>query len=190
MSDYEDNAYEEDEFEANDDGMFLDEEDNHYEDEADLDGDLSGVIGIEGTQDIDGLGRGGMGGEGDTIVQILTNGVESINENKMPAIPEKPKEKVTTPYMTKYERARILGTRALQISMNAPILIDRGNETDPLAIARKELREKKIPLMVRRYLPDGSYEDWHVKDLIAGYDEPTGEERRIQIENEKEDELQ
>lgn len=88
----------------------------------------------------------------------------------------------TTPYLTKYERARVLGTRALQIrygsesrsldyntdvvgilygeliggsSMNAPVLVDLEGETDPLQIAIKELREKKIPLVVRRYLPDG-----------------------------------
>ena len=64
-------------------------------------------------------------------------------------------DRTTTPYMTKYERARILGTRALQISMNAPVLVDLEGETDPLQIAIKELREKKIPLIVRRYLPDG-----------------------------------
>ncbi|EEB09086.1 DNA-directed RNA polymerase I [Schizosaccharomyces japonicus yFS275] len=72
----------------------------------------------------------------------------------------------TTPYMTKYERARILGTRALQISMNAPVLVDLEGETDPLQIAMKELAQKKIPLLVRRYLPDGSYEDWSVSELI------------------------
>ncbi|CAB5178243.1 unnamed protein product [Rhizophagus irregularis] len=55
------------------------------------------------------------------------------------------KEKVTTPYMTKYEKARILGTRALQISMNAPILV-----------------------------PHGSFEDWNVRDLIIPEDEDYG----------------
>lgn len=64
-------------------------------------------------------------------------------------------QRTTTPYMTKYEKARVLGTRALQISMNAPVLVDVEGETDPLQIAIKELREKKIPLVVRRYLPDG-----------------------------------
>jgi hypothetical protein len=49
--------------------------------------------------------------------------------------------------------------------MSAPILVDRGGETDPLAIARLELKAKRIPLVVRRFLPDGSYEDWHVKEL-------------------------
>ena len=43
--------------------------------------------------------------------------------------------------------------------MNAPVLVDLEGETDPLQIAIKELREKKIPLVVRRYLPDG----WYVK---------------------------
>uniref|UniRef100_A0A7S0XA85 Uncharacterized protein n=1 Tax=Mantoniella antarctica TaxID=81844 RepID=A0A7S0XA85_9CHLO len=75
-------------------------------------------------------------------------------------------ERTTTPYMTKYERARILGTRALQISMNAPVLVQLENETDPLEIAGKELREKRIPFIIRRYLPDGSYEDWGVDELI------------------------
>ncbi|KAK9763834.1 subunit common to RNA polymerases I, II, and III [Basidiobolus ranarum] len=80
--------------------------------------------------------------------------------------PVENREKFTTPYMTKYERARILGTRALQISMNAPIMIELDGETDAYSIALKELREKKIPFVVRRFLPDGSYEDWSVKDLI------------------------
>lgn len=75
-------------------------------------------------------------------------------------------DRITTPFMTKYERARILGTRALQISMNAPVLVDIEGETDPLQIAMKELSAKKIPLVVRRYLPDGSYEDWSVEELI------------------------
>ncbi|CAK0783271.1 DNA-directed RNA polymerases II, IV and V subunit 6A [Coccomyxa viridis] len=74
--------------------------------------------------------------------------------------------RITTRYMTKYERARILGTRALQISMNAPVMVELSGETDPLDIAMKELREKKIPFIVRRYLPDGSYEDWTVEELI------------------------
>lgn len=74
--------------------------------------------------------------------------------------------KITTRYLTKYERARLLGTRALQLSMNAPPLVDLDGETDPLKIAAKELRERKLPLVVRRYLPDGSFEDWSLDELI------------------------
>ena len=35
-------------------------------------------------------------------------------------------QRITTRYMTKYEKARVLGTRALQISMNAPVMVDIG----------------------------------------------------------------
>jgi DNA-directed RNA polymerases I, II, and III subunit RPABC2 len=76
-------------------------------------------------------------------------------------------ERITTRYLTKYERARVLGTRALQISMNAPVMVDLDGETDPLKIAEKELRERKIPIIIRRYLPDGSFEDWSVDELIV-----------------------
>lgn len=78
-----------------------------------------------------------------------------------------PSERITTRYLTKYEKARVLGTRALQISMNAPVMVDLDGETDPLKIAEKELREKKIPIIIRRYLPDGSHEDWSVDELIV-----------------------
>jgi len=78
-----------------------------------------------------------------------------------------PSERITTRYLTKFERARVLGTRALQISMNAPVMVDLDGETDPLKIAEKELRERKIPIIIRRYLPDGSHEDWSVDELIV-----------------------
>ena len=74
----------------------------------------------------------------------------------------------TTPFLTKYEKARIIGARALQISKNSPILIsteELGGETDPIVIAEMELRAGKIPFIIRRYLPNGSYEDWPVKEL-------------------------
>jgi len=75
-------------------------------------------------------------------------------------------KRITTPYMTKYERARILGTRALQIAMCAPVMVELEGETDPLQIAMKELKLRKIPIIIRRYLPDGSYEDWSIDELI------------------------
>ncbi|ODN06281.1 DNA-directed RNA polymerases I, II, and III subunit RPABC2 [Orchesella cincta] len=75
-------------------------------------------------------------------------------------------KRITTPYMTKYERARVLGTRALQIAMCAPVMVELEGETDPLQIAMKELKLRKIPIIIRRYLPDHSYEDWAIDELI------------------------
>lgn len=52
------------------------------------------------------------------------------------------------------------------LSMNAPPMVDVKGETDPLKIAMMELKENKIPLIIRRFLPDGSYEDWALHELI------------------------
>jgi hypothetical protein len=55
--------------------------------------------------------------------------------------------------------------------MNAPVLVDLEGETDPLQIAIKELSEKKIPLIVRRYMPDGWWVDplrfWKILRLTS-----------------------
>uniref|UniRef100_A0A8C3NUL3 DNA-directed RNA polymerases I, II, and III subunit RPABC2 n=2 Tax=Passeriformes TaxID=9126 RepID=A0A8C3NUL3_GEOPR len=94
--------------------------------------------------------------EGQENVEILPSGERQQANQK----------RITTPYMTKYERARVLGTRALQIAMCAPVMVELEGETDPLLIAMKELKARKIPIIIRRYLPDGSYEDWGVDELI------------------------
>ena len=70
-------------------------------------------------------------------------------------------------YMTKYEKARILGLRATQINMGSPVFINTNGETDSLRIALMELRQRKIPFKIRRPLPDGTHEDWSVNDLIV-----------------------
>jgi DNA-directed RNA polymerase I, II, and III subunit RPABC2 len=80
---------------------------------------------------------------------------------------EKDKEPVTARYLTKYERARILGTRALQISMGAPVMVELSNESDPMEIAYKELREKKIPIVICRYLSNHEHEKWSLEDMVV-----------------------
>ncbi len=79
--------------------------------------------------------------------------------------PKKKETRITTMFLTKYERARLLGTRALQLSLGAPPMVDIHGETDPLMIAKRELQEKKIPITIRRRLPDGSTEEWGLEDL-------------------------
>jgi len=95
--------------------------------------------------------------------QFLSKEDSSLNQAGR-AVPMN--ERITSKYMTKYERARVLGTRALQISLNAPVMVEIAGETDPLKIAQKELRERKIPIIVRRFLPDGSFEDWSINELV------------------------
>ena len=113
----------------------------------------------------------GEGGEGGADVSTGAAGGQDIieidgmgGEQEGQAVAKE--DRITTPYITKFERARVLGTRALQISMNAPVMVELEGETDPLQIALKELRQRKIPITVRRFLPDMSYEDWNVDELI------------------------
>lgn len=71
--------------------------------------------------------------------------------------------------LTKYERARIIGARALQISMSAPILLsesESSNMKDPIQIAEKELEGGLLPITIRRKLPNGQFEDIPLKYLL------------------------
>ncbi|PPR00036.1 hypothetical protein CVT24_009045 [Panaeolus cyanescens] len=137
--------------------------DDAFDDNYDLLGNENG----QGEQADDTAGdnqEGLNGAEGDQ--ETGTNGA-AVATTTIAGEPQPNKVRVTTPYLTKYERARILGTRALQISMNAPVLVPLDGETDALQIAIKELSQRKIPLVIRRYLPDGSFEDWSVSELIT-----------------------
>ena len=96
----------------------------------------------------------------------MSEAVEVLPVSSSSAVSSTSQQRNTTRYLTKYEKARVLGTRALQISMNAPVMVELEGETDPLQIALKELRQRKIPITVRRFLPDMSYEDWNVDELI------------------------
>ena len=72
----------------------------------------------------------------------------------------------TLPYLTKYEKARVLGHRAKQIETGAkPLVKVPENIIDGYIIAELELREKKIPFIIKRPIPGGAFEYWHLRDL-------------------------
>ena len=73
--------------------------------------------------------------------------------------------KLTQPQLTRFERCRVVGARATQLAMGAEPLINANRKTDPLDIAEMELTANKIPMIIRRYLPNGTYEDWNLQDL-------------------------
>lgn len=75
-------------------------------------------------------------------------------------------ERISSNRLTKYEKARLLGTRALQIDNDAPIFVDVDGEISSYEIALKELMEKKIPLNVERILPNGDWEIWSIDELV------------------------
>ena len=73
------------------------------------------------------------------------------------------------PKLTRFERARIVGARALQIAMGAPTLMKPSeNFSNPIDIALGELESGILPMTIRRTLPDGTYQDIPLKWLLQG----------------------
>lgn len=74
---------------------------------------------------------------------------------------------VGPPRLTRFEKARVVGARALQISMGAPVLVG-GPEafSSPIDIALKELELRILPITIRRTLPDETYQDIPIKWLL------------------------
>ena len=72
----------------------------------------------------------------------------------------------TLPFLTKYEKTKILGQRAKQIESGAtPLVKINENIVDSHIIAELELKENKIPFIIKRPLPNGGCEYWKVQDL-------------------------
>lgn len=63
------------------------------------------------------------------------------------------------PWLTRFERARITGARALQLSLGAPSLIKPEGISSSIAIAMAEVDHKVLPISIRRVLPNGVYQD-------------------------------
>ena len=74
-------------------------------------------------------------------------------------------ERITIPKLTKYEKVRLLGTRAKQISDGSKIFIKSKKVRNAMDIAELELEHKVIPLKIKRPLPNGKYEIWSIKEL-------------------------
>ena len=93
-------------------------------------------------------------------LQVQERSRESSGENTVSIGPSK---------LTRFERARIVGSRALQIAMGAPIIIEvPGALVGPIDIALLELDSGALPLTIRRTLPNGTYQDIPLKWLLQG----------------------
>ena len=73
----------------------------------------------------------------------------------------------TYPFLTNFERTKIIGLRANQISRGSvPFVHVPKHITDVRDIARLELEQKRLPYIIKRPLPNGTYEYWRLADLL------------------------
>jgi DNA-directed RNA polymerase I, II, and III subunit RPABC2 len=101
--------------------------------------------------------------------------IEQINYNELITLSKIVRDKhgnpidplhTTVPFLTKYEKSRVLGLRSKQINSGSEIFVDVPPSIfDGYAIAELELEQKKIPFIIRRPLPNGVSEYWSVNDL-------------------------
>jgi len=73
----------------------------------------------------------------------------------------------TLPWLTKYEKTRVLGQRIKQLNGGAdPFVKVSANIIDNSIIAQMELEQRRIPFIIRRPIPGGGSEFWRLKDLV------------------------
>jgi DNA-directed RNA polymerase subunit K len=75
---------------------------------------------------------------------------------------------------TRFEVTRLIGARALQISLGAPVLV-KTEETNPIKIAKLEFKQKLIPMTIKRKLPGGEKVVVNVKVAIENWLKDFGE---------------
>jgi DNA-directed RNA polymerase subunit K/omega len=73
----------------------------------------------------------------------------------------------TYPFLTNFERTKIIGLRANQLSKgSAPFIAVPKHITDVKDIAKLELEQKRLPFIIKRPLPNGQFEYWRLTDLL------------------------
>lgn len=99
----------------------------------------------------------------DELDFVITEADPALKDTAV-AVP--PENRISKPFLFKYEKTRVVAARAQQLAQGAMPLVDPGaTRMDPVAIAEEELRQKKTPFIIRRYMPSGHYEDWKIDEL-------------------------
>ncbi len=78
-----------------------------------------------------------------------------------------PRKNTTKNILSKFEKVKILGIRAEQLQRGAMPNVDFDEaQFDAVEVAKKELKERKLPFMICRTLPNGQKEYWRLDDMI------------------------
>ena len=81
--------------------------------------------------------------------------------------PTEDKQHTSYPFLNKFEKTKILGFRMNQLSQGArPFITVPAHVSDVREIARMELEQKRLPIIIKRPMPDGTFEYWRLQDLL------------------------
>ena len=99
-------------------------------------------------------------------VDYIENVAPKISLTASPPLGMDPNHR-SPPFLTQYERTKIIGLRANQLSQSArPYIAVPEHVTNVWEIAKLELAQRRLPFIVRRPMPDGSHEYWRLSDLL------------------------
>jgi len=100
------------------------------------------------------------------IIAYAENVASKISLTASPPLNKDPNHR-SVPFLTQYERTKIIGMRANQLSQGArPYITVPEHVSDVGEIARLELTERRLPFIISRPMPDGSHEYWRLSDLL------------------------
>jgi DNA-directed RNA polymerase I, II, and III subunit RPABC2 len=116
-------------------------------------------------------GKPAKGKSNDPLAVLYKHHPESILDYTETVLKRLPLQNEQThksqPFLTQYEKTRILGFRANQLAQGARPFIPVPNHiTKTLEIAKLELQERRLPFIIKRPMPDGTFEYWRLSDLM------------------------
>jgi len=136
-------------------------EDAYEEEEIALDEDIGEEVDIVDAVD--------TGPKPSSETQVLLTHHPEIWVDYTDAILQKlnKKERVCYPFLTQFEKTKVLSFRASQLAQGSkPYIAVPDDVTDVYTIAKMELKERRLPFIVKRPLPDGDYEYWRLSELL------------------------
>lgn len=99
------------------------------------------------------------------IIDYQENVYPSVPLSQVP--PRDDKQHRSYPFLTKFEKTKILGFRMNQLSQGArPFIEVPKHVSDVREIARMELEQRRLPIIIKRPMPDGTFEYWRLQDLL------------------------
>src|SRR5487761_967594 len=107
-----------------------------------------------------------------TVPRTRVSSQQKVRRKKIKTVEQENRDTfevtIGPPKLTRFERARIIGARSLQLALGAPPFIKvQASVNSPIDIAVAELDQKILPINIRRTLPDGQYEDIPLDILIG-----------------------
>ena len=104
----------------------------------------------------------------ETVIDYAETVLPKISLNSAPPSTEKPDVgHKSQPFLSTFERTKLIGFRANQLSQGArPYILVPESVTSTLEIAKMELEQRRLPFIIKRPMPDGTFEYWRLSDLM------------------------